>query len=515
MRAALVTCAVAAILGDRMLRAANQTSRVLVVDDDEAKRYTIVHPLRGIGIQVEEAASAGQALELARGDPDLIILDVKLPDMSGFEVCDRLKADPVTAPIPVLYVSAHFRTSEDRVRGLKGGADGYLVTPVTRDELLATVAVWLRVRKAERERRRLVTALDRERAFLESVIQQLPLGVLIAEAPSGRMLFANAVAREVFGEAVDAVEGISEYERFPLTHLDGQRLTAEEYPLARALRGERVNNLEVRVGSPPGPVLTTSAAPVLAHSGEIVGAVVVVEDVSERKHDEEQLRMVGQLREELIGILGHDLRNPIQAIKMSLRSLESAQLPFRQQNAVTRIHNSTERMRRMIDDMVDFASSRLGGRIQIRTEEVDLVEVVGDVVEELRSAHPKRTVSLDTDAAVTGRWDPDRLAQLASNLIGNALQHSPADTAVTVSVHREDHTALLLVHNLGKPIPAQELGALFQPFRRAENAEDKRGVGLGLYISSQVVLAHGGRISVTSTAEEGTRFRVELPLGSG
>lgn len=494
--------------------------RILVVDDDDVKRYTIVHPLRGLGLEIDEATSAAEALRLAKDDPELIILDVKLPDGSGFEVCEKLKADPATASIPVLYVSAHFRTSEDRVRGLRGGADGYLVAPISRDELIASVEVWLRARAAERDRHRLLLALDRERAFLEQVIDQLPVGVLIADAPGGRLLFANTVAKALFGPAVEDVGSTAGYTAYAMAGADGETLRAEDYPLARALAGHDVRAFETREVRADGGlrVLSNNASAVRDTSGQIVGAVVVFEDVSVRRRDEEQLRVVGQLREELIGILGHDLRNPVQAIKMSLRLLESSALPYRQQNAVTRIHNSTERMRRMIDDMVDFASSRLGGRIQIRAAQVDLGEVVTEVIDELRTVHPNRSIVRE-GAGASGRWDPDRLAQVASNLIGNALQYSPPEATVTVRVSETPAHATLEVHNRGKAIPQKDLTGLFAPFRRAANADEKdvggRSVGLGLYITRQIVTAHGGTISVRSNEEEGTTFRVELPHTSG
>lgn len=490
--------------------------RILVVDDDEAKRYTIVRPLKSLGVEIEEATSAAQALELARSDPDLIILDVKLPDGSGFEVCERIKADPATAPIPVLYVSAVFRTPEDRVRGLKGGADGYLVTPINREELVATVEVWLRARAAERDRRRLTAALERERAFLEQVIDQLPVAVLIADAPDGRLLFTNHVARELYGPALQQIGEVVQLGRLPVRPVEGGSLRPEEHPLVRALHGEKVQGQELHESFPGGPdrVFSNSAAPVRDPSGALVGAVLVFEEVTERKQDEEQLRRVGQLREELIGILGHDLRNPVQAIKMSLHLLESSALPFRQQNAVTRIHSSTERMRRMIDDMVDFASSRLGGRIHLRPVELELSEVISEVLQELESVHPSRILVRERLEAVQGTWDPDRLAQVASNLIGNALQHSPADSPVTVRLWGEGGLAVLEVHNGGRPIPLEDQKTLFAPFRRGAQAQANRGVGLGLYITDQIVLAHRGKISVRSTAERGTTFRVELPLQS-
>src|SRR5688572_1400024 len=124
---------------------------ILNCNDDEATRYSITHILRRAGFTVEEAASGEETLSRAVVRPDLILQDVRLPGIDGFEVCRRLKADPATRSIPVVMISASFVTAEDRAQGLEGGADGYLIQPVGARELIATVRSFLRLRKAERE----------------------------------------------------------------------------------------------------------------------------------------------------------------------------------------------------------------------------------------------------------------------------------------------------------------------------------------------------------------------------
>src|SRR5512146_1472700 len=147
---------------------ATEPFKVLVVDDTEAQRYAIARTLRSQGFAVDEASTGAHALETAKNAPDLILLDIVLPDVDGFEVCRRLKADPTTSQIPVIQISANFVDPEHRVHGFQGGADDYIAQPITPEELVAKIGVWLRVRRAEEELRRKNVELARAYAQLVS-----------------------------------------------------------------------------------------------------------------------------------------------------------------------------------------------------------------------------------------------------------------------------------------------------------------------------------------------------------
>jgi signal transduction histidine kinase len=150
-----------------------QALTILAVDDTEAARYSVSRSLREGGYQVIEARTGAQALELARNDPALITLDINLPDMNGFDVCQKLKADPSTCDIPIIHISASWVDSEHKVRGLEGGADAYLAEPINRQELLATVAALLRMSQAQKEARRQTTEAQQAREALKTINETL------------------------------------------------------------------------------------------------------------------------------------------------------------------------------------------------------------------------------------------------------------------------------------------------------------------------------------------------------
>jgi signal transduction histidine kinase len=172
-------------------------------------------------------------------------------------------------------------------------------------------------------------------------------------------------------------------------------------------------------------------------------------------------------------------------------------------------------MSRMIDDVLDLTRSRLGNGIPVFPRRTDIGAVSRTVIEELRAAHRQCELRWDADRAVNpwGMWDPDRLAQVVSNLVGNAITYGCAEGPVSVKLVDEDQAVTLEVHNAGEPIPAELIPVVFDPFRRGahEDAPRGEGLGLGLFIANQIVLAHGGSIGVRSSVQEGTCFTVRLP----
>ncbi len=226
----------------------------------------------------------------------------------------------------------------------------------------------------------------------------------------------------------------------------------------------------------------------------------------------ERLAETLRMNELFVAVLGHDLRTPLSAISLGAAILlkRSALCP-EDAKAVGRIASSADRIARMIGQVLDLTRSRLGEGIPVRPERLDLHELARRVVDELKLARPEASFRLRLEGDGWGEWDPDRLAQVLSNLGGNAVQHG-AGAPVTVTVSGAGDALSLSVHNDGPPIPAESLETIFGAFRGGTRSPaGSTGLGLGLYITREIVHAHAGSILVRSTEAEGTTFTVLLP----
>jgi signal transduction histidine kinase len=213
----------------------------------------------------------------------------------------------------------------------------------------------------------------------------------------------------------------------------------------------------------------------------------------------------------LMGMLSHDLRSPLNAIVMgSAQLMKAGTLPENDARTVARIARSADRMTRMIEQLLDLTRIRLGGGLVLNRQRMDMNQVAEEVVDELRIAHGDREIKilLSPGDTAMGHWDRDRVAQLLSNLISNAVQYSRPQTAVVATVCRQDAHMCIDVHNDGPPIAPEVLPVLCDPFRRGRTGQ--HGLGLGLYITKQIVEAHGGSMNVESSVA-GTTFHIELP----
>jgi len=237
--------------------------------------------------------------------------------------------------------------------------------------------------------------------------------------------------------------------------------------------------------------------------------VSIAEQVAARLQELE----TSELREQFIAVLGHDLRNPLAAIDAGIAKLLRDGWNERSPHILRLMRNSVSRMTGLIDNVLDLARARLGGGIALNIDETrPLGPTLSQVIEEIRAAHPDRVVEAAIDIGRPLKVDHSRISQMFSNLLGNAVAHGAEDKPIHVEGRIEDNLLLLSVANAGDPIPSEMMAHLFQPFYRGQVKTSAEGLGLGLYIASQIAEAHGGSIDVKSDGNE-TRFVFRMKVG--
>jgi sigma-B regulation protein RsbU (phosphoserine phosphatase) len=368
------------------------------------------------------------------------------------------------------------------------------------------------------EANRLVAALladaTAKELALSRVIESMQEGVLLVD-PSGRVKQVNRAAERIIGQPRDALIGARfEDERWWCADASGKRDAAAL--LARALEQPDPFHGELHVETDAGRAALIADASALRDSrGRVEDVVVSLRDVTHERRELATARSNLEFQQQIIGIVGHDLRNPLATIMGSISLLRhQAGLTPSSVASLDRVARSASRMARLISDLLDYARTRASGGLPVVLARSNVHVISNDSVEECRSAHPSHVIELSTSGDGDGSWDADRIEQALTNLVLNAIQHGGEGPIRVHSNGSAAHAVEIKVHNGGASIPADVLPELFKAYRRGIRGESSGrpgGVGLGLFIVAQIAEAHGGRAYAESSAGEGTTFTIELP----
>jgi PAS domain S-box-containing protein len=484
---------------------------ILNVDDNDGARYAKSRILSRAGFVVIEAANGTEALESARVSlPDLVLLDVKLPDINGFEVCRQIKAAPETAGILVLQTSAAAVQSIDRIRGLDGGADSYLIEPIEPAELIAHVRALLRVRRAE-------GALRESEERFRQMAENIDDVFWMLDPSSDQLLYVSPAYRRLWGDAaVVPVPGAGHWAG--RIHPEDEAAVETAY---RALASGTPYEVEYRIVRPDGETrwVAERAFTVRDTRERIYRLAGIVNDISERKANEMVLRDADRRKDEFLAMLAHELRNPLAPIRNAIELLDPSRAPAPQDFETMRavIGRQVRHLSRLVDDLLDVARITQG-KITLRQENVSLAAAIEAAIETVapaltKKAHTLRTEMLDDALYVVG--DGVRIAQVLGNILSNAVKYTPQGGEIVIEVRQSDELVEIAVRDNGVGMSAATIPVIFDLFVQSQNSLERSegGLGIGLPLARTLVELHGGHIHAFSDGPgQGSEFIVSLPL---
>jgi signal transduction histidine kinase len=358
------------------------------------------------------------------------------------------------------------------------------------------------------ETARRYAAEGRAHAWLQDVIDQMPEGVLLMDA-AGHITMQNRLLRSFMNAASPIADRFGNAVTIDLRDPAGTRLAPDHLPVVKAIADREVTvgrELVGRQGGDRSVPLLVSAAPILMANGTVAGAVMVCHDIS-------ALKEVERLRGEWASIVAHELGQPISVIVLRSSLLLQGHLSAEQRDSVERITSSAHTLTRMVSDLMD-ASLVEGGHLRVTLSRLDLGRLLMDVSERVPLAAARTRIHTPAAVCVFVKGDADRLEQVMTNLLSNAVRYAAPETDIGVNLRVDGEQAHVTVTNLGAGIPADELSFVFERFARSRStgAGAVKGLGLGLYIARGLVTAHGGRIWVDSVPGDVTTFHFTIPL---
>jgi len=499
-------------------RGAGRWERVLVADDNADMREYLRQLLRDW--EVTAVSNGLAALEQARSNPPhLILTDVMMPELGGFELLRELRADPRTAAIPVLMLSAR-AGEEARVSGLDAGADDYLIKPFGARELIARVRSLLNLSRARRE-------AELQKQHLRSLFMQAPTPIVILRGPQHVIEFANPLTWRIWGRSESEIlnrpllEALPELGDQPFVALldgvlhSGVPYVGKETPTRLDRRGDGIQETVY---------LNFVYAPLRGVDDQIEGVLVIAFDVTDEvtaRNEMSQLRTAAEAasrtKDQFLAILGHELRNPLAPILTALQLMtlrgEGAALKER-----TVIDRQVRHLVRLVDDLLDV--SRIArGKIELRHQMIELSDIVNLAVESasplLEQRHHRLTV--DVSGGLLLRGDATRLTQVVANVLSNAAKYTEPRGVIAIAA-RQDGTHLeLRVKDSGIGISAEMMPHVFEMFAQERQALDRShgGLGLGLTIVKSLVELHHGTIEAHSDGVgHGSEFVIRLPAAA-
>lgn len=482
---------------------------ILAIDDTPENLQLLSQLLTERHYKVRSVTKGKTALRAAQAaPPDLILLDVNMPEMNGYEVCQQLKADERTCDVPVIFISALGETL-DKVKAFQVGGVDYVTKPFQVEEVLARIETHLQLRSLQRQLQQQNAQLQqeiRERQLAQEkftkAFRSSPSPITLTSIPDCKFIEINPSFLRLTGYDQDEILG----QRVTDLQL-GLTETSSAKGLAELFTVGVLQNREVELRTKSGEVRTLLLSVELIDLAGRPCALTVANDITERK----------RLENEFISLVSHELRTPLNALIGSLDLLTTGRLGTlteKGQHVINIAVNNAERLIRLVNDILDLERMK-AGKLTLQKGACNVTVLLNHARELLQAVADQAGVTLVVEPLdLTIEVDCDRILQLLTNLLSNAIKFSQPNSQVWLAAHQKDDCIEIQVKDQGRGIPTDKLHLIFERFQQidASDARQKGGTGLGLAICRQIVEQHGGRIWADSLMGQGSTFHVSLPL---
>ena len=482
---------------------------ILAIDDTPENLALLSQMLTEKGYKVRSVTKGSTALRGAKAaPPDLILLDVKMPEMNGYEVCRYLKADELTRNIPVIFISA-LGDVFDKVKAFQAGGVDYITKPFQVEEVLARLDTHLTIRNLQLRLQAQNTQLQQEIAEktaaedkFAKAFRSCPNPIAIATYQEGRILEVNKCFLQMSGypEAEVIGKDISQY-------YSSSALEKYHQAIQKCQTENFVCNQELEFQSRSGQIKTILLSLELIELGGTKCTLQIMNDITERK----------RLENEFISLVSHELKTPMTSTIGALDLLNSGQLGTlsdRGQQILKVAIRNIERLIRLVSDILDLERIK-SGKITIDPIDCDLQPLLIQAIETMQAMAKKAQVKLLLDPCnISLRLDPDRILQTLTNLLSNGIKFTEPGGTVKLKATINGDRCYITIQDTGRGIPADKLESIFERFQQvdASDSRSKGGTGLGLAICRHIVERHNGKIWVESVLGKGSTFYISLPL---
>ncbi len=482
---------------------------ILAIDDTPENLALLSQMLTEKGYKVRSVTKGSTALRGAKAaPPDLILLDVKMPEMNGYEVCQELKADDRTRNIPVIFISA-LGDVFDKVKAFQAGGVDYIIKPFQVEEVLARLDTHLTIRnlqiQLEAQNRQLQQEIAEKTAAEDKfakVFRACPNPIAIATCQEGCFVEVNNSFLQMSGYLEAEVIGKNINQIYSLSALE-----IYYQALQKSQSQGFVRNQELEFQTKSGQIKTVLLSLELIELGGTKCTLQILNDITERK----------RLENEFISLVSHELRTPMSSTIGALDLLNSGQLGTlsdRGKQILQVAIRNTERLIRLVNDILDLERMK-SGKIAIQPVKCDLQSLLIQAAETMQAMAEKAQVQLQLETyAIEIKVDPDRLLQTLTNLLSNGIKFTEPGGTVKLKAESDGDRCHITVRDTGRGIPPDQLQSIFEPFQQvdASDSRQKGGTGLGLAICRHIVERHNGKIWVESVLGKGSVFHIELPL---